>query len=327
MHDYLPFIGQTPSIRAALDLIARVARTRATVLVTGETGTGKELIARLVHARSDRADRAFVAVNCGAIADSLVESELFGHTRGAFTGAERRRPGKFEAANHGTLFFDEVSSMSSRMQSALLRVLQSGEYCPIGTDDIVTCDVRVVAAANQDLRELIAAGTFRADLFHRLNIIRIALPPLRERRSDLPFLFDHCLRMFAGRYNRGPLRLDAASERQLLAYDYPGNVRELETIIHRAVLMGDGSVVTVDGLLESGGGADAPPTVTAEQGTFRRDKAKVIERFEREYLAAALHRSRGVITEAARISGLSERNFHLKLQKYGFHRNGAPEPA
>lgn len=316
----LTFVGKAPAVNAALNLVARVAPTRATVLITGETGTGKELIARLIHARSDRAHCPFLAVSCGAITDSLVEAELFGHSRGAFTGAGTRRPGKFETAHQGTLFFDEVTSMSARLQAALLRVLQSGEYCPVGREDPVACDVRVIAAANQDLRELVTAGSLRADLFYRLNIIRIHLPALRDRRSDLPMLFDHYLCMFAERYGRGELRLDPASFRELLAYDYPGNVRELETIIHRATLLCDGPVISVEGLLEP-----ASPATELSPGSapraFHRAKAEVVERFERDYLICALHRSHGVVTEAARASGLSERNFHLKLRKYRLSRH------
>ena len=305
-----------------LQLIARVAPTRATVLIAGETGTGKELVARLLHQQSDRADQPFLAVNCGAIAESLAQSELFGHVKGAFTGADARRPGKFEAAHRGTLFFDEVTSMAGHVQAALLRVLQSGEYIPVGREAPATCDVRVVAAANQDLRELVAAGTFRADLFYRLNIIRIELPPLRERRADLPILIDHLLRTLAAVYHRGELRLDTTSARQLLAYDFPGNVRELETILHRATLLSDGPVLSVEGLLESAPQAAIPPPHfgSAPEGTFHSAKATLVERFEREYLVSALHRANGVVTEAARVSGLSERNFHLKLRKYGLRR-------
>lgn len=313
-------VGRCPAIRAALNLVARVAPTRATVLITGETGTGKELIARLLHGNSDRANRPLLAVNCGAVAESLVESELFGHARGSFTGANTRRAGKFAAADGGTLFFDEVTSMSERLQAALLRVLQSGEYCPIGSDCSLMCDVRVVAAANRELRDLVEEGTFRADLFYRLNIIRIHLPPLRQRPADLPLLIDHYLQMYAHRYGRGELAVEPASLRELLDYDYPGNVRELDTIIHRATLLSEGPLVSVSGLLESHVklGSDAVPArIDADNSSFHVAKAQVVERFERDYLTTALRRSRGVITEAAKATGLSERNFHLKLRKYG----------
>jgi DNA-binding NtrC family response regulator len=331
MHGVVSFLGRDPAILSVLNLVARVAPTRATVLVTGETGTGKELIARLLHLQSDRRVQSFLAVSCGAITESLVETELFGHAKGAFTGADARRPGKFEAAHRGTLFFDEVTSMGPRMQSALLRVLQSGEYSPIGREESIVCDVRVVAAANQDLRTLVSNGAFRADLFHRLNIIRIDLPPLRERRADLPILIDHFLQVFAERYRRGALRLDQESARRLHAYPFPGNVRELEAILHRATLLCAGPVISVEGLLDTDGdvagsaaapaAARAPAPAAGDTGLFHRAKATVVERFEREYLMSALSRSGGVITEAARLSGLSERNFHLKLRKYGLHRH------
>ena len=318
-----PFIGEDPRLRAALRLAERVAPTPATVLIVGETGTGKELIARLVHARSPRAAHPFLAVNCGAVADTLVESELFGHARGAFTGANVRKPGKFESANRGTLFLDEVSSMSAGMQAALLRVLQSGEYCPVGATAAMVCDVRVVAAANRELRDLIDGGSFRADLFYRLNIIRITLPPLRERRGDIPILIDHVLSVYAERIGRRGLRLDAASQRQLMSHDYPGNVRELESIVQRAVLCSDGAVVSVEGLLEPSAAPMAAHALDRTTDNFHRAKAHVIERFERDFVLSALRRSHGIITEAARLSGLSERNFHLKLRKYGFVREAS----
>ena len=317
--DGTPYIGDDPRVLSALWLIDRVAPTPATILIVGETGTGKEMVARMVHARSPRASQPFLAVNCGAIADTLVESELFGHVRGAFTGATTRRAGKFEAAHRGTIFLDEVTSTSPGMQAALLRVLQSGEYCPVGATTPLHCDVRVVAAAGPDLTSLVASGDFRADLFYRLNIIRVNLPPLRERLDDLPLLVAHILRSHPVCKGR---RLDARSLDLLRGYDFPGNVRELESILQRAALLGDGPVISVEGLLD-------PITETAAQradrapddaGDFHSAKAVVIERFERAFLTSALNRSGGVIIDAARLSGLSERNFHLKLRKYGLGR-------
>ena len=322
MRGDVPFLGQAPAVLSMLRLVERVAPTRATVLVTGETGTGKELVARLLHAWGDRAAQPLLAVSCGGITESLVEAELFGHARGAFTGADARRPGKFEAAHRGTLFFDEVTSMAPRMQAALLRVLQSGEYSPVGREEAVVADVRVVAAANQDLRDLVKDGTFRADLFHRLNIIRIDLPPLRDRPSDLPLLVEHFLRLFSKRYARGHLQLDPTSARQLAHYAFPGNVRELEALLHRATLMANGPVVSIEGLLDEVAAVDQP--ATSLDGPFHLAKAVVVERFERDYLMSALHRSGGVITEAARLSGLSERNFHLKLRKYRLQPHRRP---
>jgi DNA-binding NtrC family response regulator len=311
-------------VRSALRLVDRVAPTPATVLIVGETGTGKEVVARMLHARSGRAAQPFLAVNCGAIADTLVESELFGHVRGAFTGASTRQAGKFEAAHRGTIFLDEVTSTSGGMQAALLRVLQSGEYFPVGATTPLRCDVRVVAAAAPDLKSLVTAGAFRPDLFYRLNIIRIDLPPLRERLDDLPLLVAHILRHHPVCQGR---QLDPASMELLRAHDFPGNVRELESILQRAALLGDGPVISVEGLLDLGSGrANGRDDRAADRvQDFHVAKAMVVERFEREFLESALHRSRGVVTEAARLSGLSERNFHLKLRKYGLGRADAAD--
>jgi two-component system, NtrC family, response regulator len=317
--DGTAYIGDDPRVRSTLRLIDRVAPTPATILIVGETGTGKEMVARMIHARSPRALQPFLAVNCGAIADTLVESELFGHVRGAFTGATARRAGKFEAANHGTVFLDEVTSTSPSMQAALLRVLQSGEYCPVGATTPLHCDVRIVAAAGPDLTTLVGSGDFRADLFYRLNIIRVELPPLRERLNDLPLLVAHILRSHPVCQGR---RLDAPSLDLLRAYDFPGNVRELESILQRAALLADGPVISVDGLLDpmSVATPERSDRTPADGEDFHSAKARVVERFERAFLASALNRSRGVIIDAARASGLSERNFHVKLRKYGLAR-------
>ena len=319
--DGTAYIGDDPRVRSTLRLIDRVAPTPATILIVGETGTGKEMVARMIHARSPRALQPFLAVNCGAIADTLVESELFGHVRGAFTGATARRAGKFEAANHGTIFLDEVTSTSPSMQAALLRVLQSGEYCPVGATTPLHCDVRIVAAAGPDLTNLVASGDFRADLFYRLNIIRIELPPLRERLNDLPLLVAHILRSHPVCQGR---RLDASSLDLLRSYEFPGNVRELESILQRAALLADGPVISVDGLLDpvratTAKHPDRTPVVPKLEMTLGQ-AARVVERFERAFLVSALNRSGGVIINAARASGLSERNFHVKLRKYGLAR-------
>lgn len=325
-NEFSVLIGEDAQILAALRLAERVAPTPATVLIVGETGTGKELIARHVHIKSTRAKSEFLAVNCGALAESLIESELFGHTRGAFTGANSRKAGKFEAAHRGTLFLDEVTSMGSGLQSALLRVLQSGEYCPVGATRPLVCDVRVIAAANRELSELVKLGTFRADLYYRLNIVRIMLPPLRERRADLPALVNHFLKVHGSQVNRRDLSLDPSSMRVLSAYDFPGNVRELESIIQRAVLYCDGPVVSVQGLLDAplnGSDAKAPRSNRVNEpraDNFHKAKAQVVETFERDYIFSALQRCRGVVADAARTSGLSERNFHLKLRKYDQRR-------
>jgi DNA-binding NtrC family response regulator len=318
------YVGNDPRVRAALRLVDRVAPTPATVLIIGETGTGKDIVARMLHARSMRAEHPFLAVNCAAIADTLVESELFGHMRGAFTGAMSRQAGKFEAAHKGTIFLDEVTSMSPGMQAALLRALQSGEYCPVGATMPLRCNVRVIAAAGPDLMSRVANKEFRADLFYRLDIIRISLPPLRERLDDLPLLVEHTLRSHPACHGR---QLDAASMDLLRAHDFPGNVRELESILQRAALLSDGPEISVAGLLDP-----APSPRTSDRAVsletvrdFHDAKANVIERFERAFLTSALTRSRGVITEAARSCGLSERNFHVKLRKYGLAKINATD--
>ena len=314
-------VGRSPAILEILDLVDRVARTDATVLLVGETGTGKELIARQLHALSLRASRRFLAVNCGAIPQTLIESELFGHAKGAFTGATTRRVGKFEAADGGTVFLDEVASMSEAMQVDLLRVLQSGEYSPVGSALNLACDVRIIAASNQDITPLIESHKFRADLYYRLNIIRMELPPLRSRRDDIPLLASHVLGMVGGPSGKPAPKLSDESLELLMLHDYPGNVRELENILRRAVILCRGDTI------EPG---DLPPELNARQhqltrnpgARFHEAKAHVIEEFERAYLTASLERTGGVISQAARSTGLSERNFHVKLRRYGIRAKG-----
>jgi DNA-binding NtrC family response regulator len=244
--------------------------------------------------------------------------------RGAFTGAMSRQAGKFEAAHRGTIFLDEVTSMSPGMQAALLRALQSGEYCPVGATMPLRSDVRVIAAAGPDLMSRVASKEFRADLFYRLDIIRIGLPPLRERLDDLPLLVEHTLRSHPACHGR---RLDAASMDLLRTHDFPGNVRELESILQRAALLSDGPEISVTGLLDPTPSLGASDTTSAPDTVrdFHDAKAHVIERFEREFLMSALKRARGVITEAARSCGLSERNFHVKLRKYGLAKSHAAD--
>ncbi len=294
----------------------QVADTDATVLLTGESGTGKDLIARILHENSSRCISPFIALNGGAVPESLMESELFGHTKGSFTGAVTTQLGKFEAADGGTIFLDEISEMSTATQVKLLRVLQSGEYSRVGEPESRYCDVRVVAASNQDLQRLVVQGKFRADLYYRLNVIRLHLPPLRERPGDVPLLADYFLRLFAKTYHKPNINLSPAVNAVLSQHDYPGNIRELENILHRAVIFCRGSQILL---------RDLPPELTAQGMTLGRSRRKgfheaksdAVEEFERGYLTSTLRRCGGIVSRAADRAGLSERVFHEKLKRYG----------
>lgn len=310
------FIGADPAVLALLQMARRVADTSATVLITGESGSGKELIAGAIREASGSRAEPFVAVNCGAIPESLQESEFFGHVRGAFTGATERKIGKLERANGGTIFLDEISEMSKSLQAALLRTLQSGEYSPVGSSETRFCDVRVIAAANRDLVEMVEAGEFRQDLYYRLNIIRLDVPALRERKSDIPLLCDHFLQSLGAKYGNPGLTLSRRALDVLLAYDFPGNVRELENALRRAVILCAESVIEPDHLPTDITSDEARNDLIDELGDFQAAKANAVEKFERAYITAVLQRTGGIISRAAEYSGLSERNFHEKLKKY-----------
>ena len=314
------FIGRDPKVLELLELVNQVADTTATVLITGESGTGKELIARMISEGSSRSRHNLVAVNCGAIPESLQESEFFGHVKGAFTGANRRKIGKLEAANNGTIFFDEIGEMSRSLQVALLRTLQSGEYSPVGSAETRYCDVRVIAAANCNLLDLVDSGDFRQDLYYRLNIIHLEAPPLRERRGDLPLLFDHFLRTLSEKHQKRTPELKHEAREILCRYDYPGNVRELENVIRRAVILCGDSDIGPEHLSPEVRGTSAPSTpVDAELEDFQSAKARAVESFERSYLTNVLRLSGGIVSRASERSGLSERNFHEKLKRYGIN--------
>lgn len=308
--------GCDPKIQEIRELVEQVADTDATVLITGESGTGKELVARSLHTMSRRREQPFIAVNCGAIAETLQESELFGHTKGAFTGAGCRKIGKFEAASDGTILLDEISEMSLGLQVKLLRILQSGEYSPVGMAENMYCNARVVAATNQPLLPLVNSGRFRDDLYYRLNIIRLEIPPLRERRSDISQLIEYFFKKLCQDYGKCELQLDAETRAFLLQYDYPGNVRELKNLLQRLVILGNGTSTRPNLLpsevLESAS-SPSPPCQT----NFHEAKAHAVEEFERGFLSERLQECGGIVSRAAHLSGLSERNFHEKLKKYG----------
>ncbi len=300
-------VGSSAALRRVLDVATQAAPSSATVLILGESGTGKELVARFIHEHSSRAKAPFVAVNCSAIPETILEGELFGHERGAFTGALARREGRFARAAGGTLFLDEIGELSPSVQVKLLRVLQEGEYEPVG-GDTVRADVRIVAATNKDLRAEVAAGRFREDLFYRLNVIAVTAPPLRARREDIPLLVDHFLGVYCAKNNRP--RLDAP--RDVLAiladYSWPGNVRELENVIERAVVLCRAERLTVDDLPDvvRQGESVEPSTITFSVGT-------PLDEVERRLIRETLRHAKGDKSVAAQLLGISTRTIYRKL--------------
>jgi DNA-binding NtrC family response regulator len=306
-------VAESPALRAAVDLASRVAQTRSTVLVTGETGTGKEVIAGLVHRLSPRAERALVKVNCAALPETLLESELFGHERGAFTGADRQRVGRFEQASGGTLFLDEVGDMSPATQAKVLRVLQDQEFHRLGGTRILRTDARIVAATNRDLEALIRAGLFREDLYFRLNVIRIDIPPLRERPEDLVALAQRLLRDCARELDRPVRGFSEGALARLQAHRWPGNVRELRNAVERAVLMAEGPRVLARDLALGDASAGEAAGWRPELPAGGVDLREV----ERELVLEALRRVGWVQKEAAALLGVSRRKLNYMVQRMG----------
>jgi two-component system response regulator HydG len=307
-------IGDSPALRSALDLAKRVAPTRSTVLITGETGTGKELIAGLIHRTSPRAEGPIVKVNCAALPETLLESELFGHERGAFTGADRQRIGRFEEANGGTLFLDEVGDTSRATQAKLLRVLQEQRFHRLGGSKLLRTDARIISATNHDLDARIAEGLFREDLYFRLNVIRIHLPPLRERPDDLVDLANHFLRELSSEM-RHPIRgFTEAALARIRSHDWPGNVRELHNTLERATLMAEGPRIDAEDLLILGGrsaeGSRSWRHELPAEGISLRD-------VERELVIEALERTGYVQKDAAKLIGVSRRKLNYMIQRMG----------
>ena len=305
-------IGESGRMQEVLALAKRVAPSNATVLIRGESGTGKELIARAIHFNSPRAGGPLVNLNCAALPEQLLESELFGHEKGAFTGAVAQRKGRFEQADGGSIFLDEIGDLSPTLQVKLLRVLQERQFERVGGNRTLTVDVRVLAATHRDLERAMREGTFRDDLYYRLNVVTIQIPPLRERREDISLLLDHFLRKFAAKNRRDVTGLTAAARDALLKYDYPGNVRELENIVERAILLCRGRVIDLE---------DLPATVRPGQRSadepLPKDLPGVLADIERQAIESALDRSGGVQTQAAAALGISERVLRYKMKKYG----------
>jgi DNA-binding NtrC family response regulator len=305
-------IGESGAMLEVLSIVRRVAPSEATVLIRGESGTGKELIAKAIHFGSPRARGPLVKVNCAALPEALLESELFGHEKGAFTGALTSRQGRFELANGGTIFLDEIGDLPLHLQAKLLRVLQEREFEKVGSSRPIRVNVRIMAASHRPLEDLIKAGQLREDLYYRLNVVPIFIPPLRERRSDVALLIDHFLRHYAEKNGKTIRGLTPEGRDILLRYDYPGNVRELENIIERAV------VLTRDDVIGSG---DLPLTVQEPEiadGDRETSLTAAVEALERRMIRDALARSDGIQTRAAELLGMGERALRYKLTKYGF---------
>jgi two-component system response regulator AtoC len=307
-------VGKSAVMLEVYKLVARVAASTATVLVTGESGSGKELVARAIHTHSPRARAAFVPVNCTALTESLLESELFGHARGAFTGAVGAKRGLFEMANGGTMFLDEIGDMGPKMQAQLLRTLQDGEVRPVGGSESMRVDVRLVCATNKDLDEEVKAGRFREDLYFRINVVTVRLPPLRERREDIPMLVAHFLAKLARRERRDQAALSPEALRLLTAYAWPGNVRELENAVDRAVAVAKGNVILPSDLPPEVGGA-ATATV-GDGGGIIEDRPTLAE-LEQRYIALVLHESGGNKKKAAERLGIDRRTLYRALARSG----------
>ncbi len=315
-------VGQGARMRAVFDLVDRIAKVDTTVLVHGESGTGKELVVRAIHDRSARAGRPFVAVNCGAFAEQLLESELFGHQRGAFTGANTARRGLFEEAHGGTIFLDEIGELPLALQVKLLRVVQEQEVRPVGANTARKISVRVVSATHRDLESLVARGTFREDLYFRLNVVRIDLPPLRERLDDLPLLVKHFLDKHAARHGRPSPAPTAELLECLARHAWPGNVRELENTLERVLVLG-GVGPLVDLLPATLRAPSKAPIATDE---FGLPLARARDAFERNYLADVLSRANGSIAAAARMAEVDRTNLRRLLRRHGLVAGGSGDP-
>jgi len=322
-HGFDDIIGRSPAMLAVYQLIETIAPTTSTVLLTGESGTGKELVARAIHFNSPRKDRPFVAVNCGALPETLLESELFGHVRGAFTGAEVNKKGLVEVAEKGTIFLDEIGEMSAPMQVKLLRVLQERKYRRVGGTEETLADIRIIAATNKDLARLVADGQFREDLFYRINVIPVHLPALRDRQDDVPLLAEHFAAKYTAQLRKDIQGLSPEAMQCLQAYAWPGNIRELENAMERAVALERTSRIGADSLPDRVRNGDAPPAAApaapARPEEFPDtgfDLERHVREIEREYIAEALRRANGVKVRAADLLGMSFRSLRYYMKKY-----------
>ena len=320
-HQFSNIIGRSDPMLAVFQLIETIAPTNSTVLVTGESGTGKELAARAIHFNSPRKERPFVAVNCGALPETLLDSELFGHMRGAFTGADTNKKGLIEVADKGTIFLDEIGEMSPLVQVKLLRVLQERRFRRLGGTEEVEADIRIITATNRDLAKMVAEGQFREDLFYRINVIPIRLPPLRERADDVALLAEHFVTQFSAQMSKPVTGISRAAAAALQAYSWPGNIRELENAIERAVALERTPSILLESLPDAIREIPASATSVApsENGNFPEggiDLEQHVQHIEREYIAEALRRAGGVKVKAAELLGMSFRSFRYYTKKY-----------
>jgi two-component system response regulator PilR (NtrC family) len=312
-------LGKSRAMQKVFELITKIHSLRTSVLITGESGTGKELVARALHSEGVRAKAPFIAVNCGAIPEELMESELFGHKRGAFTGAIADNVGMFQEADGGTLFLDEIGELSLGLQVKLLRALQERRVKPVGASEELEVDVRMIAATNRDLEAEVARGAFRADLYYRLNVIEIRLPPLRHRHEDIPLLAEHFLRRFSAEHHRAS-KLSAEAMRRLESYEFPGNVRELENIIERAVALSSSALIGASDLPEVRTpriAAPQPPSALPPDGV---DLDQLVSDYERTWVLRALEQTGGIRKRAAALLGISFRSLRYRLEKLGIDR-------
>ncbi|MBL7165057.1 MAG: sigma-54-dependent Fis family transcriptional regulator [Dehalococcoidales bacterium] len=305
-YEFENITAKSPKMQQVIELIKVVAQSNATVLITGESGTGKELVARSIHSQSYRRKKPFIAVNCAALPESLLESELFGHEKGSFTGAYAQKKGKFEVANRGTLFLDEIGDMSTNIQVHLLRVLEEKEFTRVGGNELVKTDVRVVTATNRDIKKAVTSGAFREDLYYRLNVVTIELPPLRERKEDIPLLAQHFLEQFTVENQKKTIGFSPEATDFLLKYEWPGNVRELENAIERAVILTKNSYIEVGDLAQ-----DNPILVRSALS------GKSLDEVEKNYILDVLAGTNGNNSEAARILGITRMTLYNKIKTFG----------
>jgi two-component system, NtrC family, response regulator HydG len=309
-------VGNSQAMHTVVARLRQIAPTSATVLITGESGTGKELVAKALHNNSPRRSKPFVPLNCAALSENILESELFGHVRGAFTGADRERKGWIEYANGGTLFLDEVGDIPATTQVKLLRVLESGEIVRVGTNEPIKVVVRLISATNRDLTEAIAAGTFRQDLFHRLKVVGVKLPPLRSRREDIPLLIDFFLKDFTASHGKAVRAITAAARKALMAYNWPGNVRELRNVIESMVVIDADGTLDVDDLPEDIQAVAPAPAVDGHAATTALI-GRSLDEIERYYIVETLKKTGGNREEAAKLLGIGERTLYRKIKEYG----------